>query len=54
MKGFGGSSQRKPPTDMMAHPDMLEMMARRFPSSGRISNAPQAVAEVRYEDFSAA
>lgn len=54
MKGFGGVSQRKPPTDMMAHPDMFAMMMRRFPSSGRISNAPQAVAEVSYEDFSAA
>ncbi|HEY1708174.1 MAG TPA: cobalamin-independent methionine synthase II family protein [Rhizomicrobium sp.] len=54
MKGFGGESQRKPPTDMMAFPDMFAVMARRFPSSGRISNAPQAVADVRYEDLSAA
>jgi 5-methyltetrahydropteroyltriglutamate--homocysteine methyltransferase len=54
MKGFGGESQRKPPTDMMAFPDMFAVMARRFPSSGRISNAPQAVAEVQYEDLSAA
>jgi len=54
MKGFGGFSTRKPPTDMTAHPDMFAIMARRFPSSGKISNAPQAIAEVRYEDFSAA
>jgi 5-methyltetrahydropteroyltriglutamate--homocysteine methyltransferase len=54
MKGFGGTSMRKPPTDMIAHPDMLGMIARRFPSVGRISNAPQAIAEVRYDDFTAA
>ncbi len=54
MKGFGGQSVRKPPTDMMAHPDMFAVMARRFPSSGKISSAPQAVAEVHYEDFTAA
>src|SRR6185312_7628191 len=54
MKGFGGQSTRKPPTDMMAHPDMFAMMARRFPSSGKVSNAPQAVAAVSYEDLSAA
>jgi 5-methyltetrahydropteroyltriglutamate--homocysteine methyltransferase len=54
MKGFGGESRRKPPTDMMAHPDLFAMMMRRFPSAGRISNAPQAVAEVSYEDLSAA
>jgi 5-methyltetrahydropteroyltriglutamate--homocysteine methyltransferase len=54
MKGFGGQSTRKPPTDMMAHPDMFAVMARRFPSSGKISNAPQAVAELSYDDLSAA
>ncbi len=54
MKGFGGQSVRKPPTDMMAHPDMFAVMARRFPSSGKISSAPQAVAEVHYDDFTAA
>ena len=54
MKGFGGTSARKPPTDMMAHPDMFAIMARRFPSSGKISNAPQAIAEVHYDDLSAA
>ncbi len=54
MKGFGGESSRKPPTDMMAHPDILAMMARRFPSSGKVSNAPQAIAAVHYDDFSAA
>ena len=54
VKGFGGTSVRKPPSDMMAHPDMFAAMARRFPSSGKISNAPQALAEVRYDDFSSA
>jgi 5-methyltetrahydropteroyltriglutamate--homocysteine methyltransferase len=54
MNGFGGQSTRKPPTDMMAHPDMFAVMARRFPSSGKISNAPQAVAELSYDDLSAA
>ena len=54
MKGFGGASVRKPPTDMMAHPDMFAVMARRFPSSGKISNAPQAIGEIRYDDLSAA
>ncbi len=52
MTGFGGESVRKPPQDMMEFPDMFAMMFRRFPGMGKISNAPQAVAEIAYDDLS--
>jgi 5-methyltetrahydropteroyltriglutamate--homocysteine methyltransferase len=54
MSGFGGESRRPPPRDLAEFPEVLAMMARRFPSMGKISNAPQAIAEVRYGDLSAA
>jgi len=54
MAGFGGESQRPPPRDLAQYPEVFAMMARRFPSMAKISNAPQAVAPVRYDDLSAA
>jgi 5-methyltetrahydropteroyltriglutamate--homocysteine methyltransferase len=50
MSGFGGESRRKIGKDFQEVPELLEMFARRFPRRAKISNAPQAVAEVRYRD----
>jgi 5-methyltetrahydropteroyltriglutamate--homocysteine methyltransferase len=50
MSGFGGESKRKIGKDFQEVPELLEMFARRFPRRAKISNAPQAVAEVHYQD----
>ena len=50
MSGFGGEFKRKIGKDFQEVPELLEMFARRFPRRAKISNAPQAVAEVRYRD----
>ena len=50
MSGFGGESRRKIGKDFQEVPELLEMFARRFPRRAKISNAPQAVAEVHYRD----
>jgi 5-methyltetrahydropteroyltriglutamate--homocysteine methyltransferase len=52
VKGFGGATIRKAPRDYKEFPDFVAMVARRFPTRSRMSNAPQAVSEVRYEDLS--
>jgi 5-methyltetrahydropteroyltriglutamate--homocysteine methyltransferase len=51
MKGFGGESRRPPPADYKTFPDFPEMVRRRFPLRSKVSNAPMAVAEVRYDDL---
>jgi 5-methyltetrahydropteroyltriglutamate--homocysteine methyltransferase len=50
MSGFGGESKRKVGKDFQEVPELIEMFLRRFPKRSKISNAPQAVAEVRYLD----
>jgi 5-methyltetrahydropteroyltriglutamate--homocysteine methyltransferase len=50
MSGFGGVSKRKVGKDFQEVPELIEMFLRRFPKRSKISNAPQAVAEVRYLD----
>jgi 5-methyltetrahydropteroyltriglutamate--homocysteine methyltransferase len=54
MRGFGGESQRPAPRDLAQFPDVFVMVARRFPGMSKISNAPQAVSEVVYDDLTAA
>jgi 5-methyltetrahydropteroyltriglutamate--homocysteine methyltransferase len=54
MQGFGGESRRPPARDMVDFPDYAAMLESRRRASGRISNAPQAVADVRYTDLSEA
>jgi 5-methyltetrahydropteroyltriglutamate--homocysteine methyltransferase len=49
MKGFGGSSRRAAPADYRDFPDFTEMARRRFPHRSKVSDAPMAVAEVRYD-----
>jgi len=54
MRGFGGASQRRPSRDLRDFPDYAELLAHRRRDAARIVDAPQAVAEVRYEDLSEA
>jgi 5-methyltetrahydropteroyltriglutamate--homocysteine methyltransferase len=54
MRGFGGKSQRLPPRDLVDFPDYAAMLELRRRAAARIASAPQAVAEVRYEDSSEA
>jgi 5-methyltetrahydropteroyltriglutamate--homocysteine methyltransferase len=50
MSGFGGESKRKVGKDFQEVPELIEQFLRRFPKRSKISNAPQAIAEVRYRD----
>ena len=50
MSGFGGESKRKIGKDFQEVPELIEQFLRRFPKRSKISNAPQAVGEVRYLD----
>ena len=52
MRGFGGESQRPTPQDMAEFPDFMVMMQRRNMMRAKVFNAPQAVAEVAYDDLS--
>jgi len=51
MRGFGGASKRLPSRDQIDFPDYAAMLADRRRAAARINDAPQAVAEVRYEDL---
>jgi 5-methyltetrahydropteroyltriglutamate--homocysteine methyltransferase len=50
MSGFGGESKRKVGKDFAEVPELIDMFLRRFPKRSKISNAPQAIGEVRYLD----
>ena len=50
MTGYGGESKRRVAKDFVEHPDLVATFGRRFVHRAKISNAPQAVAEVRYTD----
>lgn len=52
VKGFGGESKRPVPQDMKEFPDFVKIMQRREVMRAKVFNAPQAVAEVKYEDLS--
>jgi 5-methyltetrahydropteroyltriglutamate--homocysteine methyltransferase len=54
MKGFGGASNRPFPTDYREFPGFAKAMAARFTRRSKVRDAPQAIAEVRYDDLSAA
>jgi len=51
MKGFGGESRRPRPRDYVDFPIFGAWMAQRAPRRSKVSNAPQAVADVVYEDL---
>ncbi|HXG20782.1 MAG TPA: cobalamin-independent methionine synthase II family protein [Methylomirabilota bacterium] len=52
MRGFGGESKRPTPWDLREFPDFARMMQQRNMMRARVFNAPQAIAEVKYEDLS--
>jgi 5-methyltetrahydropteroyltriglutamate--homocysteine methyltransferase len=54
MKGFGGESKRPRPRDFADFPVFAAWMAQRLPRRSKVSNAPQAIADVAYDDLGAA
>lgn len=54
MQGFGGESARPRPRDYVDFPSLLVQHRQRFPRRSKVSNAPQAIAEVRYDDLTPA
>lgn len=54
MKGFGGESKRRTPLDLVDFPEYAKIVEARQMTRSKVFNAPQAVAELSYEDFSAA
>lgn len=54
MKGFGGESDRPLSADREEFPDYEELHKTRAPNRAKAHNAPQAVAEITYEDLTEA
>lgn len=54
MKGFGGESKRPRPRDFIDFPGFAAWATQRAPRRSKVSNAPQAIADVVYEDLGAA
>ncbi|MGH7308659.1 MAG: cobalamin-independent methionine synthase II family protein [Candidatus Rokuibacteriota bacterium] len=54
MRGFGGESKRAIARDLAEFPDWAVMLQLRRQASARSANAPQAIAEIRYDDLSEA
>jgi 5-methyltetrahydropteroyltriglutamate--homocysteine methyltransferase len=54
MQGFGGESARPRPRDYIDFPGLLAQHRQRFPRRSKVSNAPQAIGEVRYDDLAPA
>ncbi len=55
MTGFGGASQRRPPADFMAFGQFAQSIMSHMGDAPRakVFDAPQAVGEIAYKDFSA-
>ena len=53
MSGFAGESKRKVGKDFEAFPALAEDFSRRFPNRSRMTNAPEARAEIHYLESSA-
>src|SRR2546430_16245668 len=51
MRGFGGESKRPTPQDLREFPAYARLWQTRGLGRAKVFNAPQAVAEVRYEDL---
>lgn len=54
MHGFGGESKRRLARDLAEHPDYAARLARQRAGGARVTDAPQAVAEVAYTDLAEA
>src|SRR5690606_36431088 len=48
LKGYGGESRRKIGKDFAEFPELTQSFLRRFPTRSKISNGPQAIAEISY------
>jgi 5-methyltetrahydropteroyltriglutamate--homocysteine methyltransferase len=53
MSGFAGQSNRRRPREFEDFPQFAERLLSRFPRRGKQFNAPQAVADIHYQDLSA-
>src|SRR5258707_15871402 len=51
MKGFGGESKRPRGRDFTDFPVFADFMIKRIPRRSKVTNAPQAIADVVYEDL---
>ncbi len=51
MRGFVGESKRRLARDLAEHPDYAARLARQRAGGARITDAPQAVAEIAYTDL---
>ena len=52
MRGFGGESKRPIPQDMREFPDYEQLLQKKGIVRAKVFNAPQAMAELSYEDLS--
>ena len=52
ISGFGGESKRRRGRDYEEFPELIEVLARRFPKRSRMQNAPEAQRELHYGDTS--
>ncbi len=48
MSGFAGESKRRRGRDYEEFPELIEVLARRFPKRSRMQNAPEARGELQY------
>jgi len=53
MSGFAGESKRRRGRDYEEFPELVDLLARRFPKRSRMQNAPEAQQELHYLDLSA-
>ena len=53
MSGFAGESKRRRGRDYEEFPELVDLLARRFPKRSRMQNAPEAQRELHYLDTSA-
>lgn len=54
MTGFGGASQRPVPLDLAQFPELMARTFQIMPKVSKVSDAPQAVSEIAYDDLSEA
>jgi 5-methyltetrahydropteroyltriglutamate--homocysteine methyltransferase len=50
MSGFAGESKRRRSRDYEEFPELVQVLAQRFPRRSRMQNAPEAQGELRYLD----
>jgi 5-methyltetrahydropteroyltriglutamate--homocysteine methyltransferase len=53
MSGFAGESKRRRSRDYEEFPELVDLLARRFPKRSRMQNAPEAQKELHYLDVAA-